>query len=174
MANFIIYSTDNGEILSTGYCPASMISKQKTMPGTEIMEDTANPETQYVDIETGTIRNRSDDDQAIWNYNKIKNKIPDLADINDIDDAALNARIEAFFYNQECASAWRIENYAVLRRAAYSSLYDRADASAKIASDDDVISAEGVEQLNNINAHDLAVKARFPKRIIKEETMDNG
>jgi len=163
MANFIIYDTTSGEILSTGCCPTSLITKQQLPPGTAILEDTANPETQYIDVETRSILNRSDDDQAIWNYNKVKNKIPALSDVNDIDDDALNVRIESFFYNQVNVSDWRIENYAVLRLAAYSVLSDRADAAVKIASGDEELSAAGVEQLNNINAHDLSVKVRFPK-----------
>ncbi|WP_035242135.1 hypothetical protein [Desulfobacter vibrioformis] len=163
MANFIIYSTESGEILSTGLCPPSLIAKQELKPGTAITEGIATPATQYIDIDTGKILTKSDLNQAIWNYNKIKNKKPDLSDINDIDDPTLNARIEAFFYNQISAPAWRVENYTVLRRAAYSSLSDRADAATKIASGDEVLSAEGVEQLNNINAHDIAVKTRFPK-----------
>lgn len=163
MANFIVYDTQTGEILRTGSCPDSMVEIQATQEGTAVIQASADPVKQFVDIDTKEITAKSDTEQLEDEYQNVKNQIPDLSDINDISDATLNSRIEEFYYSQVTAATWRLERYATLRKSAYSTLADRADASVKLSSGDEDLIAEGQSQLDALNVHDLYVKVRFPK-----------
>ena len=164
MAYYTVYNLTTGEIFCTGECPASHISLQaNTDENLGVIEGTGNPATQKVDLISLSLINKTEAEQLTYNYNEVAGQFPELSDINDITDVVLNARIEEFYLNQVTASNWRITNYVRLRKAAYSSLADRADAAVKIASGDTTLINEGEVQLAALNAHDLTVKTRFPK-----------
>ena len=89
-------------------------------------------------------------------------RIPAGLDIS-LSDVDLNTLIEEYFLGRVSANTWRKDNYIYLRKLAYSSLSDRADATVKISSTDPDMVLAGNTQLAELNAHDLAVKLRFPK-----------
>lgn len=76
-------------------------------------------------------------------------------------DAALDAAIADLGATDP--AAWRVENYAMLRRLAYPDMADYLDAQVKMTSGDSDLQAAGRAQLDAYLAACLAVKARFPK-----------
>lgn len=163
IVEFAVYSTTTGEILRTGQCLKDDTEAQVIEDDTDMYIGSVDEETQKIDLTTLEPTDKTDYELVNYRYQQVKFQIPPLSDINGIDDNTLNIRIEDFFLNQVNATTWRIENYIVLRKAAYSSLSERADAAVKISSEDADLILEGQEQLAILNAHDLAVKERFPK-----------
>jgi hypothetical protein len=95
--------------------------------------------------------------------------ITDITKNIKLDDVALNLIIESFiagkFYKGPAitASAWRIENYSLLRAVDYPDKAEFLDAQVKLSSADTTVQAEGQTQLDAYLSACLAVKNRFPK-----------
>jgi hypothetical protein len=167
IVNYAIYDKSTGEILSTGICPEDLVKLQATQEHTAVYIGAVSQADQKIDLTTQEPTDKTDDEVIDYRYRQVRFQTPDLYDINDIDDAALNERIEVFYFGQVTATTWRTENYKALRKAAYSNISDRADAAVKIKrgtkTGNAELVAEGESQLDALDDHDWAVKERFPK-----------
>lgn len=157
---YTVYDSVTGRVKRKIGCPESMISLQ-ILEGEEYIEGEAN-EFDHKIVDGSIVANSIVEKENLL-YENVSNKIPDNLDTN-LTDAELNLTISNYFYGRVSVNCWRVDNYATLRQMAYSKAGERADAVTKISSNDPTLKAEGINQLAAINAHDLAVKVRFPKQ----------
>lgn len=164
MSDYSIYKTSTGEILRTGECPEDDIDNQIHTTDESVYYGHIDQRTHKIDTSTLLPVEKTEEEQAEYNFQLLDAQaLPVFTDINSITDIELNARISSFYYGQVDVDVWKIDNYAVLRKASYPQLAEKADAEVKIASGIEALIAEGELQLESYNEDCLNVKTRFPK-----------
>lgn len=95
--------------------------------------------------------------------------VTDIAKNIDLSDSELNIIIQAYlndiYYKGPAmtVAAWRVANYARLRRWAYPDPVDLSDAQVKINSGISELESQGEDQMDTYVQDCLDVKTRFPK-----------
>ena len=161
---FCIYSTIDGEIVMNGTCEDADIHYQPFDSFQGIYTGLANPATQKIDLETLLPVDKSEDEMLLYKYNLVKDSLPNFNNINNLSDTELDGLIADYYFGQVDTAEWRIENYAVLRSAAYpDEKSEKTDAEVKIGSGIPEYVEEGELQLKKYYEDCIDVKIRFPK-----------
>jgi len=156
MGNFIIYNTE-GYILRTGSCPDSMI-KNQIVDGEFVISGEADQETQKIVNHLVFDKTQTEIDE----YRLTRQHMKRLYFTGVENDKELNQIISDHFYALIDVVQWRVENYALLRKAFYPPIDNFNDAQVK-KKHTDKYGVEGADQEELYLIECEAVKLRFPK-----------
>lgn len=154
MEYFVVYDTNSGELLKSGYCPAKDLSLQANEGQAVIITDSLISTIDYV-----------------YDFASDKLKQIQLVSASQIyeslnkSETELNTIIGLFLGTKDLAqiNQWRFNNYKALRYKCYPSYLSFIDAQVKLSSLDPRVKEEGQEELDEYIQKCLEVKERFPK-----------
>jgi len=156
MGNFTVYNAFD-EILRTGSGPDECIPLQ-AQTDEFVIAQTVNPETQKIVDHLVFDKTQTEIDE----YRLTRQHMKRLYFTGVENDKELNQIISDHFYALIDVVQWRVENYALLRKAFYPPIDNFNDAQVK-KKHTDKYGVEGADQEELYLIECEAVKLRFPK-----------